>query len=62
MYTVALSVSAMTMASLGAVSYQTAVLCSGRNCGTSTTAHHHAAPADEPYGAVFLAPMMMFAE
>ena len=60
LYTVGLSISAMTIASLGAVSYSTASLCSGRNCNTTTNAQHHAAPATA-YEAVFIAPMMMFA-
>lgn len=60
LYTVALSVSAMTVASLGAVSYSTASLCSGRNCGAASVAQHHAAPTTA-YEAVFVAPMMMFA-
>ncbi|MEQ1577873.1 MAG: hypothetical protein ABL894_09480 [Hyphomicrobium sp.] len=59
LYTVGLSVSAMTVASLGAISYSTASLCSGRNCGASVVAQHHAAPATA-YEAVFVAPMMMF--
>ncbi len=60
LYTVGIAVSAMTLASLGAVSYSTASLCSGRNCGTETVAQHHPAPATA-YEAVFVAPMMMFA-
>ena len=59
LYTVALSVSAMTIASLGAVSYQTASLCTGRNCNAGVAAHHYAAPTS-PYEAVFIAPMVMF--
>ena len=59
LYTVALSVSAMTVASLGAISYQTASLCTGRHCNTGIGAQHHAAPAS-PYDAVFIAPMIMF--
>jgi hypothetical protein len=59
LYTVGLSVSAMTIASLGAVSYSTASLCSGRNCTAAVVAQHHAAP-ETAYEAVFIAPMIMF--
>lgn len=58
LYTVALSISAMTIASLGAVSYSTASLCSGRECGGAAKAAHRAVP--DPYEAVILSPMTMF--
>jgi hypothetical protein len=59
LYTVAIAVSAMTMASLGAVSYSTASLCSGRECRPSGQAHTK--PVTETaYEAVFLAPLTLF--
>ena len=60
LYTVGLSVTAMTVASLGGVGYSTASLCSGRECNATVTAQHHATP-NTAYEAVFIAPMMMFA-
>ena len=60
LYTVGIAVSAMTLASLGAVSYSTASLCSGRNCSAATVAQHHPAPQNA-YEAVIVAPMMIFA-
>ncbi len=59
LYTVAIAVSAMTMASLGAVAYSTASLCSGRECHSSGKIHAKTAP-ETAYEAVFLAPIMMF--
>lgn len=60
LYAVGLSVAAMTVASLGAASYYTTSLCSGRDCNATVIGQHHAAP-NAAYETVFVAPMMMFA-
>jgi hypothetical protein len=58
LYTVALSISAMTIASLGAVGFANSTPCTARECVAQAKAQHRAAP--DPYEAVFLAPMVMF--
>ena len=61
LYLVGFAVSAMTLASIGAVGLTNSSLCSGHDCGAVFASHQHLMPVSEPtpYHAVLAAPLIL---
>jgi hypothetical protein len=61
LYLVAIAISAMTVASIGAAGIASATLCSGRDCSAIVSAHHPVPPESPrtPFHAVLMAPMIL---
>jgi hypothetical protein len=63
LYMVGFAISAMTMASIGAVGLSAQTLCTGRDCGRlEVSANPHPMPAGvapSPYHAVLIAPLLL---